>query len=644
MLKFINLKKLTTNTIVGIMLATGLVIESSNNSAVARSCSNNGHGNNAPFTHYLDSGKLTIAHYDPTNPGINRSRLIQDLDAGRQTSDLHSNRPFEISYVGYDGSTSYNLTADEAEAIVDSHPDWELSGDKSILSGCSDYDNDGIDDAIEIGGDVYYPVDTDGDGTPDYADTDSDDDGKLDSVEGTVDSNGDGVIDRVQMTGLTVSIEAPTVQTSQLPNPSNYFVVDFNNQSTGTAGFSETNNGTTYTYGSDLDIQNANQWGGAEGSKFITQERKTSIRSYNIKVDQKQKYFGFWWSAGDPYNQITFKNNGNDVAVFKTQDLVDFIQSAGVADTQAYYGNPAYSGGGGHQNEPFSFVNVFFNDLEYDEIVVATLTEGGAAFESDNHTFSATKQTIRGTVITGITSDSDYDGLIDAVDPDPNDSDMDDDGLLDGNDLYPEYSDYDQDGLIDGQDPDPNDDDYDDDGLLDGNDPSPEDASGDADNDGISDANEINPPEGTPETDPNNSDSDDDGLTDGQEVNTYGSDPTAADTDGDTINDYDEVTNGTDPAKVDTDGDSLDDNDSRDPDPTQYDTDGDGIGDGDEEEGDYNGDGEPDYDLQPNGIASDVDGDGIYNNEDLDSDNDGVSDAQEMANGTNPYKQDYVSD
>ena len=196
---------------------------------------------------------------------------------------------------------------------------------------------------------------------------------------------------------ITVTIEAPGIQTPQLSNPNEYFVVDFNNQD-GTNSFEVTNNNTVYSYSNDLEVKAANQWGGANGSKFITQEVLQSIRSYSLTVSEDQKYFGFWWSAGDPYNQIIFKNNGREVASFKTADLVNFINSYGTVQSSTYYGNPAYSGDDtGHLNEPFSFVNVFFGDeIAYDEVVVATLTEDSSAFESDNHTFSAISQEIRG--------------------------------------------------------------------------------------------------------------------------------------------------------------------------------------------------------------------------------------------------------
>jgi gliding motility-associated-like protein len=63
----------------------------------------------------------------------------------------------------------------------------------------TDSDNDGISDAIEKGTGAT-PVDTDGDGTPDYRDADSDNDGISDAIEkGTgatpVDTDGDGTPD-----------------------------------------------------------------------------------------------------------------------------------------------------------------------------------------------------------------------------------------------------------------------------------------------------------------------------------------------------------------------------------------------------------------------------------------------------------------
>ena len=75
------------------------------------------------------------------------------------------------------------------------------------------------------------------------------------------------------------------------------------------------------------------------------------------------------------------------------------------------------------------------------------------------------------------------------------------------------------------------------------------DASTDADNDGIEDAQEL-----ALGLDPCDPDSDDDGLTDGQELNLQGTDPNLPDTDGGGVDDGQEVRDGTDPLNSNDDG------------------------------------------------------------------------------------------
>jgi hypothetical protein len=61
-----------------------------------------------------------------------------------------------------------------------------------------DSDGDGMPDALETGDDPAHPVDTDGDGTPDYLDLDSDNDTLPDALENNasgLDSDGDGIDD-----------------------------------------------------------------------------------------------------------------------------------------------------------------------------------------------------------------------------------------------------------------------------------------------------------------------------------------------------------------------------------------------------------------------------------------------------------------
>jgi outer membrane protein OmpA-like peptidoglycan-associated protein len=192
-----------------------------------------------------------------------------------------------------------------------------------------------------------------------------------------------------------------------------------------------------------------------------------------------------------------------------------------------------------------------------------------------------------------------------------------------------------------------------------------ESCSSDKDNDGLGKCEEE-----TIGTDPNNPDTDGDGLNDGDEVRKYFTDPLKADTDGDGLNDGDEVHKyKTDPNKADTDGDGLNDGDEvmkYKTDPLKADTDGDGLNDGDEVmkyksnplKSDTDGDGLNDYDevmkYKTDPLKSDTDGDGLndydevmkYKTDPLNEDTDGgtIGDGTEVERGTDPLdpKDDIV--
>ncbi|AWB66016.1 hypothetical protein C2869_05995 [Saccharobesus litoralis] len=198
----------------------------------------------------------------------------------------------------------------------------------------------------------------------------------------------------------------------------------------------------------------------------------------------------------------------------------------------------------------------------------------------------------------------------------------------------------------------------------------------DDDNDGISDIDEL-----AAGLQPRNPDTDADGSIDGTDV--FPLDPNEwLDTDGDGtgnnadldddndgVSDTDEQANGTNPLNPDTDGDSFNDLVDVFPlDPSEWiDTDADGAG--NNADLDDDNDGLSDLDELANGtdplnpdtdgdIYSDLvdvfpldasewldtDNDGIGNNSDLDDDNDGVSDTDELANGTDPLNPDTDAD
>lgn len=103
----------------------------------------------------------------------------------------------------------------------------------------------------------------------------------------------------------------------------------------------------------------------------------------------------------------------------------------------------------------------------------------------------------------------------------------------------------------------------------------------DSDGDGLNNDDEV-----TYGTDPANPDSDGDGLLDGDEVYLYGTNPAEQDTDSDGLSDAEEINvYGSNPNATDTDGDALEDNvevSVHGTDPARPDTDFDGYDDGEE--------------------------------------------------------------
>uniref|UniRef100_UPI0026209B2B Ig-like domain-containing protein n=1 Tax=uncultured Maribacter sp. TaxID=431308 RepID=UPI0026209B2B len=171
------------------------------------------------------------------------------------------------------------------------------------------------------------------------------------------------------------------------------------------------------------------------------------------------------------------------------------------------------------------------------------------------------------------------------------DDDLDNDGLNNNDEISlgtdPNNPDTDGDGINDGQE------------VTNGNTNPLDDcesiggtplATSDCDNDEL-----TNVEEDTLGTDPNNSDTDNDGLTDGQEVN-LGTNPNNPDSDGDGINDGQEINDETDPlndcdsnggtplstSDCDMDGLSVSEESALGTDPENDDSDGDGINDGQE--------------------------------------------------------------
>ena len=270
-------------------------------------------------------------------------------------------------------------------------------------------------------------------------------------------------------------------------------------------------------------------------------------------------------------------------------------------------------------------------------------------------------------------NDTDMDGLTDYVElkvyfTNVTDGDTDDDGASDYHEIFGVY--LESLGKIVKSDPKINDSDGD--GLLDGEEmfiygTHPMDS--DTDHDYLTDFEEVS---GvtiagiTNYTDPTNPDSDGDGLEDGEELyyksfpwckdsdrdglpdlneTRLGTQPLNPDSDSDTISDYEEIKLGINPLDIDTDDDGL--NDSYElkigSNPALFDSDGDGLSDGEEVLLYGTNPKLPDSDNDSLDDYSEVKVFGT-NPLDNDTDGDGLTDSKEISIGTNPLKEDTDGD
>ena len=141
MLKFINLKKLTANTLIGILLAGGLVAESGNRWLDASSgsgggsgggsgdgsCSNNGHGNNLPIYITLASGNvITINGYDSSNPGKSKDEIKSALNS--RADNFGGSTSIEYS-------KGNSLSGPQIQQVLDNIRDIECPENALTLTG-----------------------------------------------------------------------------------------------------------------------------------------------------------------------------------------------------------------------------------------------------------------------------------------------------------------------------------------------------------------------------------------------------------------------------------------------------------------------------------------------------------------------------
>lgn len=196
---------------------------------------------------------------------------------------------------------------------------------------------------------------------------------------------------------IVAYVEGPGVQSSSV---SNIATETFEGATPGiyTNSFSSSIGAYQGTGESKFAIVRADQYGGAggTGNYFAVGAESHSADPVRLTLSSEANYFGFWWSAGDRNNSITFLQDGVALATFTTADLVTLLPNtpSGLVTaingqtyaTQDYYGNPNSHN---DTNEAFGYVDIIANGLYFNQIDFGNNGSTGTGFESDNHSVAA---------------------------------------------------------------------------------------------------------------------------------------------------------------------------------------------------------------------------------------------------------------
>jgi hypothetical protein len=191
-------------------------------------------------------------------------------------------------------------------------------------------------------------------------------------------------------------------------------------------------------------VRSADSFGGANGTAYMTVHETGLIAGAPVQTTitftSEQRYFGLWWSAGDPHNVLEFFHGTQLLFDFTTAKVITFLdEKVNPAIRADYFGNPnlPLMANGQRRNvgEPYAFLNFFADPnnpvVTFDKVILTN--DGPTGFESDNHTIAASYEDITGEFIVpqpDLPPDTGPGGT-DIIDPPSGTDDIDEEVIID---------------------------------------------------------------------------------------------------------------------------------------------------------------------------------------------------------------------
>ena len=178
----------------------------------------------------------------------------------------------------------------------------------------------------------------------------------------------------------------------------------FNSLATGTtsiAGYHSSAIGATYTTTGNTRIIGNDKFGGYQQGNYLGLPNGASS-TITLDPGTSAQYFGFYFTAGDRYNQIQIYSGNTLLLSFTTATLIDMLPktvgskvmaiNGSIYNTVDYYGKPVTNE---NNVEPYAYLHfITSGSVTFDKIVLTQSLGTSSIFENDNHSILAVAPTL----------------------------------------------------------------------------------------------------------------------------------------------------------------------------------------------------------------------------------------------------------
>jgi len=183
----------------------------------------------------------------------------------------------------------------------------------------------------------------------------------------------------------------------------------FTNVATGTAaisGYHSASIGATYTTTGGSKVMVNDQFGGYQQGNYLGIPNGGSA-TITLDAGTAAQYFGFYFTAGDRYNQIQIYSGNVLLLTFSTATLIDMLPNSptgrvtaingNIYNTADYYGQPVSNK---NKLEPYAYLHfITQSGVTFDKIVLTEALGVTSVFENDNHSILATAPTLPNSLV-----------------------------------------------------------------------------------------------------------------------------------------------------------------------------------------------------------------------------------------------------